>query len=183
MHALAHDGLRAIHLAGDLRIRALIEHARSHGIALCNGELGQQPVEAPGTPERRELLDALQVTVLEHHPLVAEPPTGRALDPGPSHAVQQLVLGDLKQPTGRRPTLGIESRQVGDDRGERLRGQVERQLAGPRTAEEVAGDEWQPPPVERAERAVIALRRRLEQTRVIPVCAPHTIFFAQTLPV
>jgi len=79
MYVLANDCLRAGHIACELPIRALIEDPRSDGIALRGGQLGDQSVEAPRVPERREFLHPLEVAVFEDNRLVTQPRARRWL--------------------------------------------------------------------------------------------------------
>ena len=141
-------------------IRALVEDPCPNGIALGHGQLSEEPVQTAGVAERRELLDPLEIAVLEDQRLVTKSRASRALDPGSAHAVEQLVLGDLEQPAAGGTAVRIEPLQIGDDRRERLGGQIERELARAGAAQVIAGDQRQPPPVELRKRTIIATCRR-----------------------
>jgi hypothetical protein len=174
VHPLAHDRLRAGHLPRDLGIRALVEDPRADGIALRHGQSSQQPVQQTDVGKGRELFDPLEVAVLEDDPLVAQPRAGRTLDLGTAAAVEQLVLGNLEQPARGRTSVRIEPLEAGDDRRERLGGQIERELARVSAPQVVAGDDRQPSPVELRERLIIATCGRAQQVAVIGACQPHT---------
>ena len=90
---------------------------------------------------------------------MTQPRAGGTLDPCPAHAIEQLVLCDLKQPAGCRPTFGIEPGKVGYQRSERLSRQVKRQLARTRTAHVIPGYDRQPSPIERGKGAIVPVRR------------------------
>lgn len=173
MYSLAHDGLGAAQLRRDRRIGELVEHARPNRLSLSSRQLVEQLCQLRLVCERRELVDACEILVVEGHRLEPEAASRRRFHASSTQAVVELVLGYAEQPAGRRPALRVELTTCSDDRRERLGGEVERDLEVACATQVKAHDRWQPAAIEAFE-GLLAARRRLGQQRVVVLRSrPH----------
>ena len=137
----------------------------NHDHALIGGWLAQRsgPLEleqrCASVRRRRPLLHALYVLVAEYERLEAHAPARPILDLAAADRVHQLVVCDREQPRERRAPLRAVTRQGGERRGKRLRGQVSGELAVAGAPQEEGEHGVHAPPVEEPKRLRVAPAR------------------------
>jgi hypothetical protein len=170
-HALADDELGGLELTGDVPVGALLEHARSNGLALLGGE----PLEQFHDPAAcaRRVLDPLQLVAREGDCL-ADPDSasGMGLHTASTKALGQGVASDREQPARGCRSIGPIAMRCAQGGCEHLSGQIGGDLRIPGAPREVTHHRGLVAVVERCKRVRPRTGRR-QQFAVADLTGVH----------
>ncbi len=120
----------------------------------------------------------MEIVVFEHERAVPEQVPRGCLDAPAAQAVAELALGDHEQPPGRGAARGVKLPAGGDDGGEGLGSEIERDLTHPYTPQVKPGDGGQPAQIEDLERLLLPTRGGEQQRSVVGIAIAHTRSYA-----